>query len=90
MVSPQMIELIGSVAACLTTFAFLPQVVKVWRTKSVRDISLVTYSSLTLGVFLWLLYGVGIKSFPVIVANGITFVLAASILVMKVRYSREL
>ncbi|UZP66248.1 SemiSWEET transporter [Desulfovibrio mangrovi] len=88
MVSPQMIELIGSVAACLTTFAFLPQVVKVWRTKSVRDISLVTYASLTLGVFLWLLYGVGIKSIPVIVANGITFVLAASILVMKVRYSR--
>lgn len=79
----------GYLAACLTTFAFLPQVLKVWRTKSVRDISLVTYVALTLGVLLWFLYGLGIGSLPVIIANGITLVLAASILLMKIRYSRR-
>lgn len=82
------VELIGSVAACLTTFAFLPQVMKVWRTRSVRDISLITYATMTLGVFLWFVYGVGIGSFPVIAANAITFVLSLFILIMKIRHSR--
>lgn len=89
MVAPLLTEGVGYIAACLTTFAFLPQVLKVWRTKSVRDISLVTYISLTLGVLLWFLYGLGIGSLPVILANGITLVLAASILIMKIRYSRR-
>lgn len=86
--SPETIDLIGTAAACLTTFAFLPQVVKVWRTKSVRDISLYTYCAFALGILLWFVYGLGIGSYPVIVANGITFVLAVSILIMKICYSR--
>ncbi|GFM36375.1 SemiSWEET transporter [Desulfovibrio psychrotolerans] len=89
MIPVQYVELVGSVAGCLTTLAFLPQVLRVWRTKSVRDISLLTYIALTCGVFLWFLYGLGVGSYPIITANGITFVLSLSILVMKLRYARR-
>lgn len=88
MIPAYLIEPIGSVAACLTTFAFLPQVVKLWQSRSVNDISLVSYSALSLGVFLWFVYGLGIGSLPVIVANGITFVLSTFILIMKIIFRR--
>ena len=81
-------EALGYVAATLTTASFLPQVVKVWRTHSVQDISLWMYSLFTFGVALWFLYGLAIGSLPVMAANGITLLLAASILVAKVRYHR--
>lgn len=81
-------EALGYVAATLTTASFLPQVVKVWKTHSVQDISLWMYSLLTFGVALWFLYGWAIGSVPVMAANGTTLLLAASILVAKVRYHR--
>jgi MtN3 and saliva related transmembrane protein len=78
--------IIGLLAATCTTFSFLPQAVKVIRTKQTKDLSLVMYSVFTLGVFLWLMYGILVKDAPLIIANIITFILAAIILIMKIRY----
>ena len=79
-------SIVGFMAAILTTFAFVPQVVKVWRTRSTSDISLGMYSLFTLGVSLWLVYGILIHAWPVILANSVTLVLAGSVLVMKLRF----
>ena len=79
---------IGIVAGVLTTLAFVPQVIRVWRTRSARDLSLASFAIFTAGVALWLLYGVAIEALPVIVANAVTLVLAAAILVMKLAFDR--
>jgi MtN3 and saliva related transmembrane protein len=79
-------ELVGLCAATLTTVAFLPQVARVWQTRSARDISLPMYSLFTLGTVLWLLYGLAIHSLPVVLANAVTLVLAAGVLVGKLRF----
>jgi len=76
---------IGLAAAFCTTFAFVPQVVKTWRTRSTRDISLGMFAVLVLGTALWLVYGVLLADIPLIAANGITFCLAAVILYFKLR-----
>jgi MtN3 and saliva related transmembrane protein len=76
-------ELIGYPAAFLTTMAFVPQAWKSWRTRDLSGISLPMYALFTLGVALWLAYGVIIGSTPVIVANGITLVLAGVVLGLK-------
>ncbi|QGY42043.1 hypothetical protein GM415_11025 [Pseudodesulfovibrio cashew] len=81
-------ELIGIVAGFCTTASFVPQVVHTWRTKSVADISLRMYLMLCLGVALWIVYGILIGSLSVLLANLATFVLAASVLGMKLRYGR--
>ena len=80
------IELIGSIAGIGTTIAFLPQVIRTWKTKSTQDISLAMYLVFCSGVFLWLIYGIGIMRWPVILANTFTFILACSVLAMKLRY----
>ena len=82
-------ESIGYVAATLTTVSFLPQVIKVWRTRSARDISLPMYSLFILGTALWLSYGVAIHSLPVALANAATLVLAGGVLVAKVQFGTE-
>ena len=79
-------DLIGTLAAILTTISFLPQALHTFRTKDVRGISLGMYSAFTLGVALWLVYGLLLGAWPVVIANCITLVLASSILVMKLRY----
>jgi len=76
----------GSLAGTLTTVAFLPQAIKTWKTRSARDISLGMFTLFAAGVFLWIVYGIGIGSVPVIIANTITFVLAVTILVFKIKY----
>lgn len=81
-------ELIGYPAAFLTTVAFVPQAWKSWRTRDLSGISLPMYALFTLGVALWLAYGFAIGSLPVIVANGITLVLAAVVLALKLRSLR--
>ena len=81
-------ELTGFVAAILTTFSFVPQVMHVWRTRSVADISLGMYSTYTFGIAIWLIYGILIMSWPVILSNLVTLVLASSVLVMKIRFRR--
>ena len=80
------VEFIGYAAAFLTTAAFVPQVVRAWRTHSTHDFSLVLFVMLNLGIFLWLVYGVLIQDPPLIAANLVTGVLAASILYLKIRY----
>ena len=81
------IDLIETVAGVMTTIAFLPQVVKTWRSQSAEDISLLMFLIFSLGVFLWMLYGIGLGSLPIVIANGITLLLAGSILVMKLRFT---
>jgi MtN3 and saliva related transmembrane protein len=79
-------EWIGFAAASLTTASFIPQAWLTFRTRDVRGISLSMYSVFTLGVALWLAYGLLLQAWPVVVANAITLVLALAILVMKLRY----
>jgi MtN3 and saliva related transmembrane protein len=79
-------SVIGFIAASLTTIAFVPQVRKVWRTRSAKDVSLGMYSLFTLGVAMWLVYGILIQAWPVIVANAITLVLAGAVLVMRIKF----
>jgi MtN3 and saliva related transmembrane protein len=79
-------DLIGTFAAILTTLSFLPQALHTFRTKDVRGISLGMYSAFTLGVALWLVYGLLLGAWPVVIANVITLALASTILVMKLRY----
>lgn len=79
-------DLIGTLAAILTTVSFLPQALHTFRTKDVRGISLGMYSAFTLGVALWLVYGLLLGAWPVVIANLVTLALASTILVMKLRY----
>lgn len=82
-------EAIGFMAALLTTGSFLPQVVRIWRSRETRAISLAMYAVFSSGVALWLLYGLLVGSWPVVLANAVTLVLALSILLMKIRYEHR-
>jgi MtN3 and saliva related transmembrane protein len=82
----QLAVLIGSIAATLTTISFIPQVWRVWQTRHTRDISLVMYIAFTSGVAFWLIYGIMLGSWPIIIANGITVCLAGAVLIMKIRF----
>ena len=77
---------IGLAAATLTTAAFLPQVIKTWRTRQTRDISLGMWLVLCLGIVLWLAYGFLRGDLPLIIGNAITLALACTILAFKLRY----
>jgi len=77
---------IGSAAATLTTTAFIPQAWRGWRTRHTTDISLGMYTLFTLGVTLWLAYGIRLESWPIIIANSITLLLAGTVLVMKLKF----
>ncbi len=79
-------DLTGSAAAILTTTAFIPQAWKVWRTRHTADISLGMYALFTLGVALWLAYGILLGSWPIIVANCVTLILAGFVLLMKIKF----
>lgn len=82
----QTTDIIGYLAASMTTASFLPQALHTFRTKDVSGISLGMYSVFTLGVSLWLLYGILLDAWPIVIANTITTALASFILWMKVRY----
>lgn len=77
---------IGTLAGFLTTIAFVPQVLRVWRSRSARDLSLHAFATFTAGVALWLAYGILRNEAPIIVWNAITLALAATILGMKLRF----
>lgn len=79
-------DLIGFAAGLLTTIAFIPQVVKIWRSKSADDVSLATFIAFAVGVALWLAYGILRQEPPIILWNAVTLVLAGAILAMKVRF----
>lgn len=80
------IEIVGLVAATLTTSAFVPQVFKTYRNKSTKDVSLTMYLVLLAGTILWLIYGINIQSSAVILANGVTSLLVILILLLKLKY----
>ena len=80
------VEIIGFAAGICSTIAFLPQAIKAWKTKHTKDISLGLFALITTGTFLWLVYGILIDSWPIILANFFTFILASTILIFKLRY----
>ena len=79
-------SVIGLIAGLLTTLAFVPQVLRTIVTRDTRAISLGMYTLFTLGVFLWLVYGLVLGELPIILANGVTFVLAGIVLSLKLRH----
>jgi MtN3 and saliva related transmembrane protein len=78
-------ELIGYLAATLTTASFLPQAIMTFKTRDTDSLSLGMYGMFTLGVLLWLIYGIYLANLAIIVANAVTFLLAAAILTVKIR-----
>ena len=79
-------DLVGYAAAALTTASFVPQAVKSWSSRDLSGVSLGMYALFTLGVAMWLLYGLAIGSWPVILANAITLALAGTVLILKLRH----
>ena len=81
-------EVIGYIAAVLTTFAFVPQAYHSWQPRDLSGISLPMYSLFSTGVFFWLIYGFLIMSWPIIIANTITFTLACVVLYLKIQHPK--
>lgn len=81
-----MTELIGFIAAFCTTAAFVPQAWLTWKTRSTQGVSLGMYSVFVIGVLLWLIYGLLLGAWPIIIANLVTLALATFILAMKLRF----
>jgi len=82
----ELITILGLIAAICTTISFLPQAIKTIKTKQTKGLSLGMYSVLTTGVFLWIVYGLLIGDLPIVLANGITFIFTATILVLIIKY----
>jgi MtN3 and saliva related transmembrane protein len=82
----EFVETLGLAAGFLTTVAYVPQVVKIWRSKSAKDVSLRTFAALTLGIAAWLAYGILKHDVPLVLWNAVTLVLSGAILAMKVKY----
>ena len=89
MISRATVDLIGYAAATMTTVSFLPQLIRVVKLRSARDISLGMFLIFSAGTFSWLVYGVLSKSAPVWMANAVTFALSMSILILKLRFDDE-
>ena len=76
----------GIIAGGLTTTSLVPQVIKTYKSRSAADLSVKMFSLFSLGVLLWLIYGVINKDFPIILANGLTLILALTLLFFKFRF----
>jgi MtN3 and saliva related transmembrane protein len=83
------LEALGSVAAVCTTSSFLPGLIRVWRRKSAKDISLVMFTVMNTGLALWLVYGFLVHEWPIIAANSLTLAQGLAILVLKLIYDRR-
>jgi MtN3 and saliva related transmembrane protein len=79
-------NLIGTLSAFLTTLAFVPQALHSWKTRDLSGISLPMYSLFSLGVAGWIIYGLMIGSWPIIMANVVTFILACAVLILKIKH----
>jgi MtN3 and saliva related transmembrane protein len=79
-------EMIGLAAGFLTTVAFVPQVTKVWKDRSAKELSLKTFVAFSTGVILWLVYGVMLGEFPMILWNAVTLALVGAIVAMKLKF----
>ena len=82
-------DIVGTLAGTFTTVSFVPQVVKTWRSDCAEDLSLFMFALFSAGVLLWLIYGIALHSLPIMLANGITLLLALSILLLKIRHLRR-
>ncbi|MFH1797917.1 MAG: SemiSWEET transporter [Candidatus Omnitrophota bacterium] len=82
------VGLIGLGAGVCTTISFVPQVLKILKTKHTKDISLSMYVVLTIGIFLWLIYGIFLKKAPIIMANSVSFVLCLMVIFAKLKYEK--
>jgi MtN3 and saliva related transmembrane protein len=82
----ELITAIGTVAAICTTASFLPQAIKIIKLKETRDISLLTYLLLEVGILMWLVYGVMIGEMPIILANAVTLIFTTVILFLKIKF----
>jgi len=80
------LTILGITAASLTTTAFVPQVIRVWRTRSTKDISLAMFGMTFLGIVMWFIYGLLRGDLPLILANAVTMMLVAAIIVAKLRF----
>lgn len=89
MIARAAIDGIGYTAATMTTISFVPQLVRVIKLRSARDVSLGMFLIFTTGTAFWLLYGLMVRSFPVALANSVTFVLSLAILVLKLKFDRD-
>ncbi len=81
-----LITILGLVAGTLTTIAFLPQLLKIWQTKSAKDISFNTLIIFNIGIFLWLIYGIYLNALPIILANLFTLIFNMIIVWLKIKY----
>ena len=82
------IDILGLVATCFTTSSFIPQVISTWKSKDVSGISLPTYVIITIGLALWLAYGIIKGDMPLIIANAVMVVLTSAITIMKITFSK--
>ncbi len=89
MTNTNYIEIIGLIAAFLTTAAFVPQAYKTWKTKDVSGLSLPMFSMFTVGILMWFTYGVLTNSLPIILANAVTGILSIMLLVFKIKYNNR-
>ena len=80
------VNLLGFVAGTLTTVSLLPQVILTWKTKSAKDISLEMFCILAAGVLLWIIYGICIAAYPIIISNSVTLAFIATIIALKIKY----
>lgn len=83
------LDILGLIATCFTTSSFIPQVITTWKTRDVRGISLPTYLIITIGLALWLVYGLLKGDLPLIVANSVMVVLTTSIAAMKIAFTKR-
>ncbi|MCC6964036.1 MAG: SemiSWEET transporter [candidate division Zixibacteria bacterium] len=74
------------IAGACTTFSFVPQLLKIWKSKSTHDISLAMYAVISTGVLLWLVYGLLVRDVPIIVANAVALFFTVGILAFKLKY----
>lgn len=79
-------DLLGTIAGTLTTISFIPQVWKIWRSRSANDISIGMFILFGLGVTLWLIYGLILQAMPIVLANGVTLLMVLVILIMKAAF----
>ena len=79
-------DIFGYSATVLGTLVFLPQVIQIWKTKKAKDVSLLSFSMILFGTFLWLIYGLLISATPIIIVNSVIAVLSLLIIIMKLKY----
>ena len=84
------IEILGYISATLTTIAFLPQIIKTIQTKSAKDVSMGMCVLFTIGVFLWIIYGILTRTYPVLIANAVIFCLALTQIILKIKYDKKI